>query len=89
MAEYPLEKAGAPGAAFPPHLFLLQLLQPLDGVVELALRAATRGIKPLWAIRFECPEMTGINPLQAIIELEDGVVLSSRWEELEEELIRR
>ena len=28
--------------------------------------------------------MAGINPLQTIIELKDGVVLSPRWEKLDE-----
>lgn len=83
MAEYALKKARAPGTAFAPHLFLLQLLQSLEGMVELAIRAATGGIKPLYAERFECPKMTGVNPLVGIIELEDGMVLGLRWEKLE------
>jgi hypothetical protein len=84
MAEYALKKTGAPGAAFAPHLFLLQLLQPLEGMVELAIRAATGGIKPLHAERFECPKMTGVNPLVGVIELEDGMVLGLGWKKLEE-----
>ena len=84
MTEDALEKAGASGAGFASHFFLLQLLQPLDGVVESAVRAATRSIKPLRAVRFERPKMTGIHPLVGVIELKDGVVLSPRWEKLEE-----
>ena len=83
MTEYALEKTGASGATFAPHFFLLQLLQPLDSVVESAIRAATRSIKPLRAVRFECPKMTGFNPLLSIVELKDRVVLSLRWEKLE------
>ena len=83
--EYALEKAGAPGMALTPHVLLLQLLQPLEGVVELAIRAATRGIKPLRVVRFECPKMTGINPLQGIIELKSGMGLGLRWKKLNEE----
>ena len=82
MTEYALEKAGASGAAFAPQLPLLQLFQPLDGVVGSAVRAATRSVKPLRAVRFECPKVTGINPLLGIIEFKDGVVLSPRWEKL-------
>lgn len=84
MTEYTFEKSGAPGTAFTSHLSLLQLLQPLEGVVELAVRTAARGIKPLCAVRFECPKMTGINPLRSIIKLKDRVVLGSRWEKLKE-----
>ena len=83
--EHALENAGAPGTAFALHISLLQLLQPLEGAVELTIRAATRGIKPLHVVRFECPKVTGINPLQDIIELENGVVLSLRREKLDEE----
>ena len=63
MTEYALKEAGAPRTTCAPHLFLLKLLQPLEGMVELAVRAATGGIKPLCAVRFECPKMTSINPL--------------------------
>jgi len=84
VAENALEKTRASGAAFAPHFPLLQLFQPLDGVVEFTIRAATRSIKPLGAVRFECPKVTGINPLLGIIKLKDGMVLSSRWEKLNE-----
>jgi len=63
MTENALEKAGAPGAAFAPHFFLLQLLQPLDGVEESAVRAAAGGVKPLRAVSFERPKMTRVSPL--------------------------
>ena len=83
--EHALENAGAPGTTFALHISLLQLLQPLEGAVELTIRAATRGIKPLHVVSFECPKVTGINPLQGIIELKNGVVLGLRREKLNEE----
>ena len=84
MAEYALEKTRAPGTGFTPHFFPLQPLQPLESVVELAIRAAARGIEPLYTVRLKCPKMTGVNPLYGIIKLKDGVVSSSGREELKE-----
>ena len=82
MTEYALENSRTTDTVFALRLSLLQLLQPLEGVEELTIRTATRGIKPLRAVRYECPKMTGINPLQGILELKDGIILGSRREKL-------
>jgi len=63
MTEYALEKSRTTGSAPALRSSLLQLLQLLEGVEELTIRTATRGIKPLRAVRYECPKMSGINPL--------------------------
>lgn len=82
--EHEPEKARAPGTAFATHTFLLQFLQPLEGVVEITIRAATGGVEPLRAIRFERPKMTGIDPLWGIVQLKAGMVPGLGWKELRE-----